>query len=438
MPRLRTSLWIYPWDLLDEGPVNALRQARDLAGADAVNLAVTYHAGLFLLPHNPRRRLYAAEDGVVYFRADPKWFGGGPQPTLSNLTDSVDPLAETLAAAATVDLGVRAWMVCCHNSRLAQAQPNLAVQNALGDRLPFGLCPLQPGVQQYLAGLIDALSVYPQLEAIELEALYWQPAEHSWHHAKFGMPLDAQAWFLFGLCCCDACAAAAGVDRARLVPPIQDRLLAALNGESLGPASRETLASISGEMAALLEARVDGLTDLLARLVGRANVPVRALVGSGLVEQPWTRGIDLAAWAHLAPSVTVNAYHGPGPRPKSSECLGVSVAAFLGQLSQKFGRLRPVPKSGLSAELLADDVRRTLSRFRAAAPQAHLVVGLNATYPTTLDEAGLRAQTDAALEHGPVELSYYHYGLLGLDRLAWVGRAAAAARSASHEPVFSD
>ena len=193
-----------PWDLLDEGPVNALRQARDLAGADAVNLAVTYHAGLFLLPHNPRRRLYAAEDGVVYFRADPKWFGGGPQPTLSNLTDAVDPLAQTLAAATTVDLGVRAWMVCCHNSRLAQAQPNLAVQNALGDRLPFGLCPLQPGVQQYLAGLIDALSVYPQLEGIELEALYWQPAEHSWHHAKFGMPLDAQAWFLFGLCCCDA------------------------------------------------------------------------------------------------------------------------------------------------------------------------------------------------------------------------------------------
>ena len=114
------------------------------------------------------------------------------------------------------------------------------------------------------------------------------------------------------------------------------------------------------------------------------------------------------------------------------------MAAVLGQLSQKFGRLRPVPKSGLSAELLADDVRRILSRFRAAAPQADLVVGLNATYPTTLDEGSLRAQTDAALEHGPVELSYYHYGLVGLDCLAWVGRAAAAARSASHETVFSN
>ncbi|HEV7666327.1 MAG TPA: hypothetical protein VGQ62_22525, partial [Chloroflexota bacterium] len=295
MPRPQTSLWIYPWDLLDESPPQALRQAHDLAGADAVNVAVTYHAGLFLLPHNPRRRLYAAEDGVAYFRPDPKWFGDGPKPTLSTLTEDADPLAETLAAAEKRDMAVRAWVVCCHNSRLAQAQPELSVQNALGDRLPFGLCPLQPAVQQYLAGLIDALSAYPQLAAIELEALYWQPAEHGWHHAKFGVPLDRQAWFLFGLCCCDACAGAAGVDRARLVAPIRERLLAALNGESLGPASRQAVAGISVELAALLEARLARLNDLLARLVGRAHVPIRALVGSGLVEQPWTRGIDLAA-----------------------------------------------------------------------------------------------------------------------------------------------
>ena len=56
-------------------------------------------------------------------------------------------------------------------------------------------------------------------------------------------------------------------------------------------------------------------------------------------------------------------------------------------------------------------------------------------YPWDLLDEG---PVDAALEHGPLELSYYHYGLVGLDRLAWVGRAAAAARSASHETVFSD
>jgi hypothetical protein len=86
----------------------------------------------------------------------------------------------------------------------------------------------------------------------------------------------------------------------------------------------------------------------------------------------------------------------------------------------------------------ADDVRQTLGGFRAAAPEADLVVGLNATYPTTPEEASLLAQTLAALEYGPKELSYYQYGLLGLDRLAWVGRAAAVVRSARHEAVFGD
>ncbi|HEV7664969.1 MAG TPA: hypothetical protein VGQ62_15670, partial [Chloroflexota bacterium] len=140
-----------------------------------------------------------------------------------------------------------------------------------------------------------------------------------------------------------------------------------------------------------LEARLARLNDLLARLVGRAKVPIRALVGSGLVEQPWTRGIDLAAWARIAPSITINAYHG-----------------------------------------LAEDVTRTLRGFRAVAPRADLVVGLNATSPTTPNEASLQAQTEAALAQRPVELSYYHYGLLGLDRLAWIGRAT------RHEAVLGD
>jgi hypothetical protein len=38
-------------------------QARGLASIEAVNLTVTYHTALLLLPHNRRRGLYAAEDG---------------------------------------------------------------------------------------------------------------------------------------------------------------------------------------------------------------------------------------------------------------------------------------------------------------------------------------------------------------------------------------
>ena len=396
--RLRASIWIYPWDVLDAGPQDALRQARDVAGVDAVNLAVTYHAGLFLLPHNPRRRLYAAEDGVLYFRADRRLFERSPAPTFSSLTDTIDPLAEALRAARTLDMRVSAWTVCCHNSRIAQAHPDLAVVNALGDRLPFALCPLQPAVQEYFGGLIDALRAYPDLEAIELEALYWLAANHDWHHAKFGMPLDDMAWALLGLCCCEACARSAGVERERLERPLKERLLAAMTGEPLGPASRATLAAIGAEVTALLEAREESLARLLARLTARAHVPVRALVGSGLVEGAWKAGVDLAAWSHAAPALTVNAYGGS-----------------------------------------ADAVRSTLEGFRRAAPATtHMVVGLNATHPTTHSEEDLRAQALAAADSAADELSFYHYGLLPLPRLGWIRRAVQAARSALDEAVLGD
>jgi hypothetical protein len=396
--RPRSSIWIYPWDLLDEGAEPALRQARDVAGVDAVNLAVTYHAGLFLLPHNPRRRLYVAEDGVLYFRADRRLFERSPAPTFSSLTDTIDPLAEALRAARRLDVRVRAWTVCCHNSRIAQAHPDLAVLNALGDRLPFALCPLQPAVQEYLGGLIDALRAYPDLEAIELEALYWLAANHDWHHAKFGLPLDDMTWALLGVCCCEACARSAGVDREQLERPLKERLLAAMAGEPLGPASRATVAAIGAEVGALLAAREESLARLLARLTSRAHVPIRALVGSGLVEGAWKAGIDLEAWSHAAPALTVNAYGGS-----------------------------------------ADAVRSTLQGFRRAAPATrYLAVGINATHPITTSEEHLRTQTLAAAQSEPDELSFYHYGLLPLARLGWIRHAVQAARSALNEAVLDD
>src|SRR5260370_38019852 len=61
---------------------------------------------------------------------------------------------------------------------------------------------------------------------------------------------------------------------------------------------------------------------------------------------------------------------GQGRRPRT--CLGtlMALAAFLGQTSQKFGRLRLVRKTGLSAELLApqSSLDRAIGRRRLPRP----------------------------------------------------------------------
>ncbi len=393
---LKASLWIYPWDILDEGGIPALHRARNLAAVDAVKVAVTYHAGLFLLPHNPVRRLYVAEDGVVYFRPEPTHFPAGLRPVLSELTQDQDPLRVAEESARATGLGVRAWVVCCHNSRLGLMRPDLTVVNALGDRLPFALCPSQAEVQHYLLALVRALGTYRAVEAIELEALYWLPAEHGWHHPKFGTPLDPQTSFLLGLCCCSACTGRADVDSAILRRVIGSQLLAALAGESpISSLDYRRVAALASEVEMLLETRQAVLTELLQMLAREASVPVHALIGSGIMTNPWARGIDVHGWARAARAVVVNTY--------------------------------------------TDDpagIRSDLAMFRLVAPEARLIVGLNATHPVTASAASLAAQSVAALTGQPDELSYYHYGLLSLPRLGWVGQAVNTARAILDEPTL--
>lgn len=246
---LQASLWIYPWDILDEGVNTALDRARNVAGVSVVKVAVTYHSALLLLPHNPVRRLYAAVEGAAYFHASQEHFPGALKPVRSTFAEARDPLRVIEQAAQTHDLGVRAWMVCCHNSCIGTERQDLAVINALGDHLPYALCPSQPDVQEYLLGLVRALGDFPNLEAIELEALYWLPFEHAWHHPKIGLPLSPRASFLLSLCCCAACATRSGVDQSALIAAIRPDLDAALAGEQdVGAIDRKRLADVAPEL----------------------------------------------------------------------------------------------------------------------------------------------------------------------------------------------
>lgn len=49
------GMFVYPWDILDEGIDQALGNLADEVGIDAIHLATTYHSVKMLLPHDPRR-----------------------------------------------------------------------------------------------------------------------------------------------------------------------------------------------------------------------------------------------------------------------------------------------------------------------------------------------------------------------------------------------
>jgi hypothetical protein len=61
---VNTSVFIYPWDLGDEGFESVFHHVREDMGLNGITIAVSYHAAKLQLPHNPKRlargtRVYA-------------------------------------------------------------------------------------------------------------------------------------------------------------------------------------------------------------------------------------------------------------------------------------------------------------------------------------------------------------------------------------------
>jgi hypothetical protein len=61
---MQKAMYTYAWDLQEEGVKTVAARLRD-AGLNTVTLATSYHAGKFLRPHAPRRKVFFPEDGTI-------------------------------------------------------------------------------------------------------------------------------------------------------------------------------------------------------------------------------------------------------------------------------------------------------------------------------------------------------------------------------------
>src|SRR5580698_9593067 len=83
---MHRSIWTYAWDILDLGYDAALGELRDRAGLNSVSLASSYHAGRFLQPRSPRRKVYFPEGGTIYFHPTPaRWEGLAIRPKVAGV-----------------------------------------------------------------------------------------------------------------------------------------------------------------------------------------------------------------------------------------------------------------------------------------------------------------------------------------------------------------
>jgi hypothetical protein len=224
---MKAGLFSYAWDLDAEGYDTAVGRIAE-AGFTSVNLATSYHAGKFLLPHNSRRRLYYAEDGAIYFQPDLSRYGRIIPRVHSLVSADQSPVSQLQDAARSHGVDYVAWTVVLHNSWIGEQYPDVTAQTAFGDPLYHSLSPAHPDVRAYILAMVGDLVSRHEVAAIELESPGYMGFHHDHHHLMYGIDIDPLQAELLGVSFNPAevaGAAAAGID----VEPLQGRITTVLD-----------------------------------------------------------------------------------------------------------------------------------------------------------------------------------------------------------------
>jgi hypothetical protein len=378
---MRKSIYVYAWDLKEEGLSTVAARFRD-AGLDTISVATSYHAGKFIRPHAPGRRVYFPEDGTIYFGPDARRYGR-IKPRVSNIVAEFDVLSELERHAP--DLDRVGWTVGLHNTPLGMAYPELTARTLFGDPLFNSLCPSQPEVRAYLVALCSDLGANYALTELAIETPGWQAFRHGHHHEFNLINLSGRAEAMLGFCFCGACRAGArehGIDIDGLATSARrdlDQFFADGSQPAIDPQSGPEWRAFHAWRANIVADLVREVREELAAHVSLAIIPT--------VESPnrrcWIEGSDLALLADVADRLEVPAY-----------------------------------QAGVK-DILADvDEVRAL-----AGADARLGYILRPSYPNLLSAGEVRDAVRALIEKGAESIAFYNYGHMRLQSMEWIKAA---------------
>lgn len=397
---LQVAIWAYPWDLLDEGVPQALDRMRSAAGVTAVNVATIYHAGKFLLPHNPARRVLFPESGTLYYRPG-GWHG------TTRITPPVWPRVQEAdfwpeLRRETRDRGIElgAWIVALHNSGIGFAYPDCAIQNAFGDRIPTDLCANHLDVREYIIAATGDIAARLRVDRILIESLEYMPFQHGYHHEVIGVPTGPTVNLLLSMCFCAHCDRAAAKEGVPLesvrawIRETLDEHFADPYGRTLGLTWDELRGQAGGAMGGLLDLRQHTLSSLLdevvraIRAVSEARIALcdfGPLYPSGADGRAWENGVDLAVQLPMIDEIHPTFYF------TDPEVHRTKVAEYL-------------------------DVW---------AGETPMVPAIRAILPQTPSREALVEQLQPLAAHA-AGFSFYNYGFMPIPTLEWIRDAIAS------------
>lgn len=396
------SMWAYPWDIQDEGIGQAI-QRMHTAGIGDVKVASIYHSGRFLLPHNPRRKIYFPQAGALYFQPGPSWYDNAPiqPPIWSELTEQFWPEVRTELDARGQSLS--AWCLGLHNSRVGSTHPETAVHNAFGDGLMTDLCAANPAVIELLTCSVRDAALVTGAERVLLESFEYMPFQHGYHHEVIGVPVSPEVGLLLTLCFCSWCGAKAeqnGVDVDGLGEWVRQRVNQALANPSIGaePFDWEVFRSgYGGQLGRYWDLRNQSVSQLLTKVIEAVRAVSSARIGvldfgpiygTPIDGTTWQSGLDLAHVAEIADEVHP-AFYLAEPQANRD-----SIDSYLATVPHGI-QVHPA-------------IRAILPQVNSAAALQEIV-------------APMQGRVDG--------LSFYNYGFIGEPAFEWVGQVVADFRT---------
>ncbi|MGC0251825.1 hypothetical protein [Pseudactinotalea sp. Z1748] len=398
MPAENVSMWAYPWDLKDEGPAAALQRMAD-AGIGDVKVASVYHSGRFILPHNPRRKVYFPQPGALYFQPDAGWYDTAAiqPPVWSDLPEGFWPQLREETNARGQSLS--SWCLGLHNTHVGSTHPEAAVRNAFGDLLMTDLCAANPQVSELVTRTVSNAAQATGADRILLESFEYMPFAHGYHHEVIGVPIAPRTGLLATLCFCRWCTEAGerdGVDVSGLQQWVREQVNTAMEHafDTAEPFDWDKFrAGFGGQLGRYWQMRNKAVQSLLAavvaaiRAVSDARIGVLdfgPIYGTPIDGTTWQSGQDVAQIAQIADEVHPTFYLAD---PAANEA---SINDYL--------------------DLVPDGVQ-IHPAIRAILPQVSGPESLQRTL------APLQGRVDG--------VSFYNYGFLGTQAFDWISGQAA-------------
>ena len=391
------SIYLHGWDVVDEGVDNVLKNLKDF-GFNSINLAVSYHSGRYILPHNPKWRIFFAEEGVVYFEPhNENYVDTILKPKRSERYGHVDILSQVIEGAERYGMKVNAWTVCHHNSSFVRQHPEVGIIDPYLNVDYNWMCPNNPDVRNYVKGLVRDLASNYDLNTIQLEsATFPWGIVHMDHHETFEVYVEPMVSHLYSTCFCKYCVEKArtlGFDLAGSREKLKDIIEDSLHTSSyiLHPLPKEDLYSNfyslmveSEEIQELLRYKFKVVQEIfkdIKEVLKEANPKVKLSVITG----PASRLNEGVSFLHL--DGVVDAFN---------------LMVYYTNPEQVYYHLKWAKR---------------LTR------RSKIYASLRVNYPVAFSPQIIEGEINAAINAGADGIDFYNYGRTPLENLRWIGEA---------------